>query len=210
NKPELSWVTQDIKDYKLLLFEITNISKLEPNNESFELLLADMNYYYDFIINGTKQDYYTNSIKTNLNTTKAMWNVVNRERGKHNTPRLDFTDVVINSDGSKFARSACYALSRVGRVVSVDVVRACYFATVHSLLQYGTELWSRAADWERAFRMQKRAVRAIVRIRSDETVRPHFKELGILTLPCIAISQVALYVRKNLSSYATHGDFAHQ
>ncbi|KOB78562.1 Twelve cysteine protein 1, partial [Operophtera brumata] len=89
----------------------------------------------------------------------------------------------------------------------INRVLGCTFDV---LSEYGTELWSRAADWERAFRMQKRAVRAIVRIRSDETVRPHFKELGILSLPCIVISQVALYVRKNLSSYATPGDFAHK
>lgn len=37
--------------------------------------------------------------------------------------------------------SACYALSRLSRVVSDEVVRMCYFATVHSLLQYGAELW---------------------------------------------------------------------
>ncbi|KAJ0180186.1 hypothetical protein K1T71_004777 [Dendrolimus kikuchii] len=106
---------------------------------------------------------------------------------------------------SKLGR-ACYALSRVARVVSVDVARACYFATVHSLLQYGTELWARAADWQRAFRMQKRAVRAIVRVRRCESARPLFKKLGILTLPSILIYQVAVYVRLNVHTYAKQSD----
>ncbi|KAJ0179495.1 hypothetical protein K1T71_005207 [Dendrolimus kikuchii] len=91
-------------------------------------------------------------------------------------------------------------------VVSVDVARACYFATVHSLLQYGTELWARAADWQRAFRMQKRAVRAIVRVRRCESARPLFKKLGILTLPSILIYQVAVYVRLNVHTYAKQSD----
>ncbi|KAJ0179642.1 hypothetical protein K1T71_004233 [Dendrolimus kikuchii] len=81
-----------------------------------------------------------------------------------------------------------------------------YFATVHSLLQYGTELWARAADWQRAFRMQKRAVRAIVRVRRCESARPLFKKLGILTLPSILIYQVAVYVRLNVHTYAKQSD----
>ncbi|CAG9132414.1 unnamed protein product [Plutella xylostella] len=77
--------------------------------------------------------------------------------------------------------SACFALNRLARTVPAEVVRTCYFATVHSLLQYGAELWGRAADWERAFRMQKRAVRAIARVSQDTSARPYFKSLGIMT-----------------------------
>ncbi|XP_047994447.1 uncharacterized protein LOC125232732 [Leguminivora glycinivorella] len=72
---------------------------------------------------------------------------------------------------------ACYALRRLASTASRYVVRSCYFATVHSILSYGTELWGRAADFDRAFRMQKRAVRGIVGIRSDESARDHFKDL---------------------------------
>ncbi|XP_073954845.1 uncharacterized protein [Choristoneura fumiferana] len=58
--------------------------------------------------------------------------------------------------------SACFALRRLARVVPRYAVRSCYFATIHSLLQYGAELWGRAADYQRVFRLQKRAVRAVV------------------------------------------------
>ncbi|XP_063375067.1 uncharacterized protein LOC134662727 [Cydia amplana] len=60
--------------------------------------------------------------------------------------------------------SACFALGRVTRLVSDEVARSCYFATVHSLIQYGAELWGRCAEWERVFRLQKRAVRIIARV----------------------------------------------
>jgi hypothetical protein len=98
---------------------------------------------------------------------------------------------------------ACFALRRLARVMPRDVVRSCYFATVHSLPQYGTELWGRAAEWERVFRMQKRAVRAIAQVGQRVSARPYFRSLGILTLPSIIIYQVATYVRCNLNNYAT-------
>lgn len=101
--------------------------------------------------------------------------------------------------------SACYALSRLARVVTAEVVRSCYFATIHSLLQYGVELWARAADWQRAFRLQKRAVRAIAKIPQDSSARPHFRRLGILTLPALVIYQVAVYVKENQASYTKRG-----
>lgn len=102
--------------------------------------------------------------------------------------------------------SACFALRRLSRVVSADVVRACYFATVHSLLQYGAELWGRAADRERVFRMQKRAVRAIARTAWDAPARPYFISLQVLTLPSIIILQAVMHVRQNLERFKTRGD----
>lgn len=92
--------------------------------------------------------------------------------------------------------SACYALGRIARIVSEKELRACYFTTVHSLLQYGAELWGRAADRECIFCMQKRAVRAIIGIPNDATVKPYFTKLNILTLPSVVIFQVAIYIRK--------------
>lgn len=64
----------------------------------------------------------------------------------------------------------------------------------------------RAADWERAFSMQKRAIRALVGIRRDFSASPHFTELGILTLLCIVIMQVAVYVRLNPNEFMKLSD----
>lgn len=97
--------------------------------------------------------------------------------------------------------SACYALGRLARLVPADMVRMCYFATVHSLLQYGAELFGRAAERERVFRMQKRAIRAIVRVSRRTSVRPYFAQLNIMTFPSIVISQVAVHVRRNIGSF---------
>ncbi|XP_047991102.1 uncharacterized protein LOC125230117 [Leguminivora glycinivorella] len=100
--------------------------------------------------------------------------------------------------------SACFALGRVTRLVSDEVARSCYFATVHSLIQYGAELWGRCAEWERVFRLQKRAIRIIARVPHNTPARSLFIKMGILTLPAIVIMQVAVYVRSNLTAYKTH------
>lgn len=102
--------------------------------------------------------------------------------------------------------SACFALGRLSRVVSADVVRTCYFATVHSVLQYGTELWGHAADRLRAFRMQKRAVRAIAKVSRRTSAKPFFKSLEIPTLPSLVILQLAIYARKNLEMLDRRAD----
>lgn len=101
---------------------------------------------------------------------------------------------------------ACFALWRLSATLDQSMTRSCYFASVHSLLQYGVELWGRAADWERVFRMQKRAVRAIVRVPWDTPARPIFKSLRILTVPSLVIFHAAMYARNHLGEYARLGD----
>ncbi|KAI5643576.1 hypothetical protein NE865_04378 [Phthorimaea operculella] len=103
---------------------------------------------------------------------------------------------------------ACFALWRLARVVPRAVARSCYFATVHSLLTYGAELWGCAAEWQRAFRMQKRAIRAIVNVAQDESAKPFFSELGILTFPSLVIYQIAIYAHTHLADYRLRGDLA--
>ncbi|KAI5632155.1 reverse transcriptase (RNA-dependent DNA polymerase) domain-containing protein [Phthorimaea operculella] len=110
----------------------------------------------------------------------------------------------INSLCSRLAQ-ACYALRRLAYTASREVVRTCYFATVHSVLSYGSELWAQCADWERVFRMQKRAVRSIVGIASDESVREHFKDLRIMTLPSIHVQQMAIFMFHNIDSFSRKG-----
>ncbi|KAI5643972.1 reverse transcriptase (RNA-dependent DNA polymerase) domain-containing protein [Phthorimaea operculella] len=100
---------------------------------------------------------------------------------------------------------ACFALNRLASTAGGDVVRSCYFATVHSVLTYGTELWARAGEWERVFSLQKRAIRAMARVPGDVSAREYFKEFKILTLPCLLILQVALFTHTNLHIFARKG-----
>ncbi|KAI5637075.1 hypothetical protein NE865_10256 [Phthorimaea operculella] len=102
--------------------------------------------------------------------------------------------------------SACFALKRLSSTLPSEIVRTCYFATVQSVLQYGIEFWGRAADWERAFRMQKRAVRAIAQIPQDSSARPWFRTYRMLTLPALIIFQAAVYAKENEDLYPKQGE----
>ncbi|KAJ2952537.1 hypothetical protein O0L34_g6856 [Tuta absoluta] len=97
---------------------------------------------------------------------------------------------------------ACFALRRLANTATREVVRACYFATIHSNVTYGLELWGRAADWERAFVLQKRALRAMAGIADDaESCVPLFREFNILTLPSEYVYQIALFTHVNLDNF---------
>lgn len=99
--------------------------------------------------------------------------------------------------------SACYALKRLASTATRDVVRSCYFATVHALISYGTELWAGAAEWRRVFTLQKRAVRAIAGVPDDVSARQYFTEYSVLTLPCVLIQQIAIFTYNNLDKFTT-------
>lgn len=100
---------------------------------------------------------------------------------------------------------ACFALRRLARTAGRAAVRDCYFATVHSVLTYGVELWARAADWYRVFSMQKRAVRGMAGKPADAPARELFLEFQILPLPCILIYQVAIFTHENLGQFKCRG-----
>jgi hypothetical protein len=100
---------------------------------------------------------------------------------------------------------ACFALRRLARTAGKPAVRECYFATVHSILTYGTELWARASDWTRAFSMQKRAVRAMAGKPMDAPARDIFRELKILPLPCLFIYNAAVFTYDNIDAFKRRG-----
>lgn len=80
---------------------------------------------------------------------------------------------------------ACFALGRLASTAGKAAVRECYFATVHSVLMYGVELW---AGMPR-----------------DAPARELFREYKILTLPCILIQQVAIFTHENLDLFKRKG-----
>lgn len=102
--------------------------------------------------------------------------------------------------------SACFALSRLCGSLHVDNIKKAYFGYFHSLMMYGIEMWGLAAERERIFKLQKRAVRIMSGVEWDHPARELFKTLNILTVPCQYILQVAKYIRKNLQQFSTWAD----
>lgn len=102
--------------------------------------------------------------------------------------------------------SACFALSRLESSLSLENMKKAYFGYFHAVMLYGVEFWGLAAERDRIFKAQKRAIRIVSGVQWDHPARELFKSLKILTLPCQFILQAATYVRNNLEQFSTWAD----
>lgn len=102
--------------------------------------------------------------------------------------------------------AACFALSRLCGSLHQANIKKAYFGYFHSIMSYGIEHWGLAAERDRAFRAQKRAVRIMCGVEWDHPARELFKEQKILTLPCQFILQAAKYIKTNLEQFPTWAD----
>lgn len=99
--------------------------------------------------------------------------------------------------------SASFALSRLAPTLATENRKKAYYGYFHSILTYGIDLWATAADRDKPFKIQKRAIRALANKPHDHPAKKLFQQLEILTLPSVYILEACLSVRKNLGSYKT-------
>lgn len=99
-------------------------------------------------------------------------------------------------------RQNCYALRTLKNHCSKSILKAVYFASVHSHLRYGILLWGLCGDSQRAFVLQKYAIRIIEHLAPRQSCRQSFKDLGILTLPGIYLYEICCFVFKNRTTFS--------
>jgi hypothetical protein len=73
-----------------------------------------------------------------------------------------------------------------------------YFACFHVHLRYGLTLWDGDPESIRIFRLQKKALRIVGEAGQHTSYRNLFKDLNILPLPCLCISEVVCCVKSNI------------
>lgn len=102
--------------------------------------------------------------------------------------------------------SAYYAILKLKPCLQTNYLVNVYYGLVHSILSYNTILWGNSTDSKRAFIQQKRVLRLIFNLKSDESCKPVFESERILPLPCIYIYECAMYIKKNLcgQSFGMH------
>ena len=109
----------------------------------------------------------------------------------------------------KTLRSMCYALGRLAQVCSLQALLTVYYSHFESILRYGVRFWgfSSQKNFYRVFKLQKWAVRAMVRARKRESCKPFFKQLNIMTFPSLVGYECCMFVRKNYSSFSECGSY---
>lgn len=97
---------------------------------------------------------------------------------------------------SKIA-SCCYALKVIAVNVGEQTAKIAYHAYVHSRLRYGIIFWGESVEAGRILVLQKRCIRNIFNLNSQESCKTKFKESKILTLVSTYILEAVMFVKDN-------------
>lgn len=96
-----------------------------------------------------------------------------------------------------------YLLRKLKYCISSHLLRQAFHAYYQSHINYGILFWGGATRWKEIFLWQKKAIRLILGLANRESCRGCFKELSILTVPCLYIFTTIVHTRKNLGEYTT-------
>lgn len=105
-----------------------------------------------------------------------------------------------------------YVLRNLSKVVTVDVLKAVYFAHFHSVLIYGIEIWGQAPEYliKRVHKLQKQAIRIIANVPPDTSCKENnlYALTQILPVPALYVAQVLIFVNK-YPQYFSESKFKH-
>lgn len=107
---------------------------------------------------------------------------------------------------TKLARFT-YALSILKRNTDYQTALSAYYANAYSWFTYSIVLWGNSVDFNDIFIKQKKLIRILANIKQRQSCRPHFKTLKVLTLPCIYILQMTLFVNKYRHFFKSKSEF---
>jgi hypothetical protein len=100
----------------------------------------------------------------------------------------------------------CFALRIINRVAGLETVRTLYYAYFQSMLVYGLIFWGNSGEAKLIFKLQKRAIRTMMKIPKMVSCKQYFKFLHVLPLPCLYIYEVLVYIKTNLNAYSINSE----
>jgi hypothetical protein len=101
----------------------------------------------------------------------------------------------------------CFAIKTIKSFVNINIVKTMYFAYMDSSLKYCILFWGNVRNLKKVFKLQKSAVRLIANISSTTSCKPYLKKLKLISLPCIYIYEILLYIKMSLSKFKTNSMF---
>ena len=108
---------------------------------------------------------------------------------------------------SKNLSSKIFLLKKLKNQIDENTILMAYHALFHSIMCYGILLWGGSAHRVRILKLQKKAIRVISNAGYNESCRPLFKKLCILTCTNQYILECILFARNHLSNYLVQGSY---
>lgn len=102
--------------------------------------------------------------------------------------------------------STCYALNSLKRNFNCETLLSIYYGMFFPHLSYCISVWGLSAHMGRLFILQKRAIRIIFNIKFRNSCVETFKNFNILTVPCIYIYKILIFIHVNKSSLELRSD----
>lgn len=104
--------------------------------------------------------------------------------------------------------SGIYALKRLVPFCELKVLKDVFHALIQSHVSYGISVYGGTANQNlnKILIGQKRALRAMLDFKNNESVKQHFGNLEILTVYGLYILECIMFVKNNTKNYITHKD----
>lgn len=97
-----------------------------------------------------------------------------------------------------------FALKTLKNTLNENSLLNFYYACVYSTLSYNIISWGQTIEYSRVFTIQKRIIRLIFGMTQRESCRTIFIDKKILTLACIYILKLLVYIHHNINNYKKH------
>lgn len=203
-------------DDTTLLIKSNNINSFEyDTNNAFKDIIKWMN---------------VNNLSNNINKTKIMQFSSYNSNSKtillsynnevvNEVDTVNFLGIMIdkNLNWKAHIDSVCnrlnrfvFALRRLRQTISTEAALIAYHGYVSSVLRYGLILWGNSVDVEKAFKVQKKSIRAVCNAKFDDSCKPLFRKMNILPLPCLYIRDICLFVKDHPEYWKTQGEVSHR
>lgn len=204
-------------DTNILLTD-KNINDLTINANATLHELSNWFQKNKLILNISKSFLIKFSLATNKKSTGEDYTIFIGSQKVEVTQHVKFLGLQIDSNLNwnlhkasvcRKLSSMCFAMHTVKSQCSLEVVLALYFSCVQSVLAYGIIFWGNSSNWIKVFKLQKKIIRIINGKDHRSPCRPLFKELNILSFPCLYIYKTILFSMHNISHNLNHNIHTH-
>lgn len=205
---DLPKVTQD----KCVLFAddislvINNENKNEQHEDKINTAVESLLDWFEqnnLCVNISKTKYIN---FCNYKMTNKTMKIIGRDNAIEEVNDTKFLGIVIdkNCNWKKHIDNICnrlnsfaFALKNLRKTVGVNAALLAYHGYVSSVLRYGLIIWGNSTDSDRAFIVQKKCLRAVFGAGPLESCRPILKEHKLLSLACLYILEMGVFVKKH-------------